>query len=98
MYLLSILSNSFDLCFFISLKHAASEVICSNLVASNSTVVHLVEPLICRLFNAILVAVLALLFGQIEPICYLFVEWATEGLLRSIFSPWSKMVFWQERL
>ena len=89
MNLLSILFTSFDLCFLISLKHAASEVICSNLVARNSTVVHLVEPLICRLFDTILVAVLTLLFGQVEPICHLLVEWASEGQLRSILSPWS---------
>ena len=53
------------------------EVICPDLIACNATVVHLVEPLVCGLFYAELVAILTLLLGQVETVFYLLIEWAS---------------------
>ena len=94
-FLLSLFFTSTHLCFLISLKHAALEVICSNLVACYPAVVHLVEPLVRWLFNTIFVAILALLFGQIKSIFHLFVEWTPKWLLRSVVSSRSQMVLGQ---
>ena len=65
------------LCLLVPLEHAAPEVICPDLIACNATVVHLVEPLVCGLFYAELVAILTLLLGQVETVFYLLIEWAS---------------------
>ena len=82
----------------VPLEHAAPEVIRPDLIACNATVVHLVEPLVGRLFHAIFVAILTLLFRQVEAVFYLLIEWSTQRLCRAEFSLRPQVVLWQIRL
>ena len=86
------------LCLLVPLEHAAPEVIRPDLIACNATVVHLVEPLVGRLFHAIFVAILTLLFRQVEAVFYLLIEWSTQRLSRAEFSLRPQVVLWQIRL
>jgi len=51
--------------FLVALEHAASVVAGSDLVTSDTAIVHLMEPLVSRLFDTILVSILPLLFSKI---------------------------------
>ena len=82
----------------VPLEHAAPEVICPDLIACNATVVHLVEPLVGGLFHAVFVAILTLLFRQVEAVFYLLIEWSTQRLSRAEFSLRPQVVLWQIRL
>ena len=86
------------LCLLVPLEHAAPEVICPDLIACNATIVHLVEPLVGRLFHAVFVAILTLLFRQVEAVFYLLIEWSTQRLSRAEFSLRPQVVLWQIRL
>lgn len=86
------------LCLLVPLEHAAPEVICPDLIACNATVVHLVEPLVGGLFHAVFVAILTLLFRQVEAVLYLLIEWSTQLLSRAEFTLRPQVVLWQIRL
>ena len=88
------------LCFDISLEHAASKVSRPNLKTSDTTIIHLVEPLVCGLFNSVFIAVLALLFSKVQSVFHLLVEGTAKcrSWLVCWFTLGSQMVFGQIRL
>ena len=94
----SLFSSGAHLRLLVSLEHATPEVICPDLIACNATVVHLVEPLVSGLFHAVFVAILTLLFRQVEALFYLLIEWSTQLLSRAEFSLRPQVVLWQIRL
>ena len=93
----SLFSSGAHLCLLVPLEHATPEVICPDLIACNATVVHLVEPLVSGLFHAVFVAILTLLFRQVEAVFYLLIEWSTQRLSRAEFSLRPQVVLWQIR-
>ena len=94
----SLFSSGAHLRLLVSLEHATPEVICPDLIACNATVIHLVEPLVSGLFHAVFVAILTLLFRQVEALFYLLIEWSTKRLSRAEFSLRPQVVLWQVRL
>ena len=90
----SFLRHLVPLGLLVSLKHAPTEVTCSNLVTCYAAVVHLVEPFVCWFLHAKLVAVQALLLGQIVTIFYLLVQLAEQGQRRLEVRLGSQVVLW----
>ena len=94
----SLFGSGAHLRLLVPLEHAAPEVTSPDLIASNATVVHLVEPLVGGLFHAVFVAILTLLFRQVDAVFYLLIEWSAKLLSRAEFSLWPQVVLWQIRL
>lgn len=82
--------------FLVPLEHATSVVSGPDLITCNTAIVHLVEPLVSRLFDAILVSILPLLFSKIQSVWYLFIEGPTETHGWPILSLYLQTVLWQE--
>ena len=81
------LSSGANLSLRILLKHAATEVVGSDLITCDTTIIHLVEPFVSWFLDTEPVAILALLLGEINSIWHFFVECASSRILEPVLAP-----------